>query len=437
MRWRTCGPWSTRPTRSASSGCSTCPSAGVGDASVAKLDALAAAEGVGFVDAMRHADDAGVTGPAIVASSRSSACSTSSARWSASRREMTSARRPAAGGARPIGLPRRAGGRGLGRVRRAAGEPRRAGRIGARVHPARRVPRAGRAGRRHRRHHRRRPGRADDAALGQGPGVPRRVPRRCGGGRVPARPSADRARRAGGGAPARLRRHHPCPAAAVPHPRVEPQPVRATQYNPPSRFLEEIPGELVESRGNITGRSAYGRQSLRPRTDWGAPPPYRAGAAAPTTRDASAAQRRAPRASRRGRARRRPAQRTGAERRPRHRAADRRRRRAPVVRRGRDHRHPRPGRVGGGHHPLPRRRHQAPRPGLGAAAQARTDDLCAGSTTRFVPSPGRVAYVFGSATVSRKCCTASVIWSIASENQMRWSSVSNRHSSESRMWSAM
>ena len=48
-----------------------------------------------------------------------------------------------------------------------------------------------------------------------------------------------------------------------------------TQYNPPSRFLEEIPGELVESQGNITGRSAYGRQSLRPRSDWGAPPAYR------------------------------------------------------------------------------------------------------------------------------------------------------------------
>ena len=28
-----------------------------------------------------------------------------------------------------------------------------------------------------------------------------------------------------------------------------------TQYNPPSRFLDEIPGELVESQGNITGRS--------------------------------------------------------------------------------------------------------------------------------------------------------------------------------------
>ncbi len=49
----------------------------------------------------------------------------------------------------------------------------------------------------------------------------------------------------------------------------------STQYNPPSRFLEEIPPELVESQGNVTGRSAYGRQSLRPRSDWGAPPPYR------------------------------------------------------------------------------------------------------------------------------------------------------------------
>jgi DNA helicase-2/ATP-dependent DNA helicase PcrA len=47
-----------------------------------------------------------------------------------------------------------------------------------------------------------------------------------------------------------------------------------TQYNPPSRFLEEIPVELVESKGNVTGRSSYGRQSLRPR-DRGRPPEYR------------------------------------------------------------------------------------------------------------------------------------------------------------------
>jgi DNA helicase-2/ATP-dependent DNA helicase PcrA len=40
-----------------------------------------------------------------------------------------------------------------------------------------------------------------------------------------------------------------------------------TQYNPPSRFLDEIPSELVDQRGNVTGRSSYGRQSYRPRSD--------------------------------------------------------------------------------------------------------------------------------------------------------------------------
>jgi DNA helicase-2/ATP-dependent DNA helicase PcrA len=51
-----------------------------------------------------------------------------------------------------------------------------------------------------------------------------------------------------------------------------------TAYNPPSRFLEEIPDELVEQRGNVSGRTSYGRQSLRGRhlaRDLGAPPPYR------------------------------------------------------------------------------------------------------------------------------------------------------------------
>jgi DNA helicase-2/ATP-dependent DNA helicase PcrA len=42
-----------------------------------------------------------------------------------------------------------------------------------------------------------------------------------------------------------------------------------TQYNPPSRFLDEIPGSLVRQEGNITGRSSYGRQSERRRSDWG------------------------------------------------------------------------------------------------------------------------------------------------------------------------
>ena len=51
----------------------------------------------------------------------------------------------------------------------------------------------------------------------------------------------------------------------------------STQYNPPSRFLDEIPESLMEAKGNITGRSSYGRQSYRPRSGggYGDPPPYR------------------------------------------------------------------------------------------------------------------------------------------------------------------
>ena len=53
-----------------------------------------------------------------------------------------------------------------------------------------------------------------------------------------------------------------------------------TQYNPPSRFFDEIPAELVDSIGNITGRSSSGRQSYRRRHDAVGgdhrdPPPYR------------------------------------------------------------------------------------------------------------------------------------------------------------------
>lgn len=39
----------------------------------------------------------------------------------------------------------------------------------------------------------------------------------------------------------------------------------STQYNPPSRFFDEIPAELIESKGNVSGRSSYGRQSYRSR----------------------------------------------------------------------------------------------------------------------------------------------------------------------------
>ncbi|MFT6293575.1 MAG: DNA helicase-2/ATP-dependent DNA helicase PcrA [Ilumatobacter sp.] len=37
----------------------------------------------------------------------------------------------------------------------------------------------------------------------------------------------------------------------------------STQYNPPSRFFDEIPAELIESKGSVSGRSSYGRQSYR------------------------------------------------------------------------------------------------------------------------------------------------------------------------------
>jgi DNA helicase-2/ATP-dependent DNA helicase PcrA len=50
-----------------------------------------------------------------------------------------------------------------------------------------------------------------------------------------------------------------------------------TQYNPPSRFLEEIPDELVEVTGDGGGRSTSGRSSYRWRDRTGAaePPPQR------------------------------------------------------------------------------------------------------------------------------------------------------------------
>ena len=59
----------------------------------------------------------------------------------------------------------------------------------------------------------------------------------------------------------------------------------STQYNPPSRFFDEIPAELVESRGNVSGRSSYGRQSYRSR-DSGYSSGYDSGHAVPAYRRA-------------------------------------------------------------------------------------------------------------------------------------------------------
>ena len=83
---------------------------------------------------------------------------------------------------------------------------------------------------------------ADDAALRQGPRVPRGVPHGPRGGRVPAR-ALDRTTRGDrGGAPALLRRHHARARSALP-----PWPLhrRAARLRAgePSRFLREMPEE--------------------------------------------------------------------------------------------------------------------------------------------------------------------------------------------------
>jgi DNA helicase-2/ATP-dependent DNA helicase PcrA len=49
----------------------------------------------------------------------------------------------------------------------------------------------------------------------------------------------------------------------------------STNYNPPSRFIDEIPAALIEQIGAVSGRSTYGRQSYRARDEWSDPPPYR------------------------------------------------------------------------------------------------------------------------------------------------------------------
>ena len=49
----------------------------------------------------------------------------------------------------------------------------------------------------------------------------------------------------------------------------------STSYNPPSRFVDEIPADLVDQQGAVDGHSSYGRQSYRARDEWASPPPYR------------------------------------------------------------------------------------------------------------------------------------------------------------------
>ena len=148
-------------------------------------------------------------------------------------RPRGSARGRAHRGAGAHGLSGRAEGGEVGRGRRPPGEPGRARGQRPRLRHRRGLPRGGRARGRHRRPGRLRVGgHAHDPALGQGPGVSRRVHDRSGGRRVPPHPVPGRTPRTRGGAPPRLRGHHPGHAPPHPRPRLEPVAVRQPAVQP-------------------------------------------------------------------------------------------------------------------------------------------------------------------------------------------------------------
>ena len=196
------------------------PKRGVGDGTVARLDAWANGEDVAFIEALRRADDAGVTGRAvrgIEAFLELVDDLTAQLEAGAGPGELLEAVLARSGYVRELEAEHSI--EAEGRIENLAEL------VGAAagLRGRRRLPRTGRPGRRHRRAGRRRVvGRAHDPALGQGARVPGRVPHGDGGRRVPPPPLHRRARPARGGAPPGLRRHHPGPRAAVPVPRLEP-----------------------------------------------------------------------------------------------------------------------------------------------------------------------------------------------------------------------
>ena len=101
---------------------------------------------------------------------------------------------------------------------------------------------------------RRQPGVAHDAAHGQGPRVPGRLPGGHGGRRLPPPPRPRRPAAARGGAPARLRGHHPGPAPALRHPRLEPDPVGLDQPRHPQPVPVRAPGRAGARRRGRRGR---------------------------------------------------------------------------------------------------------------------------------------------------------------------------------------
>ena len=140
-----------------------------------------------------------------------------------------------------------------------------------------RLPRDGGPGGRLRRaRQRRHPRLADDAAHGEGPGVPGGLRGGAGGGDLPPLPLPGRAERAGGGAPSLLRGHHPGPPASRhfarlvahdlgPHPARHAQPLRHRGAVAPGRGRG---ARLAPARLGLRlalGRGAPAGRDLRPR----------------------------------------------------------------------------------------------------------------------------------------------------------------------------
>ncbi len=178
--------------------------------------------------------------------------------------ELASERRPA--GREPGREPLRARRR-RARVQRAAPRGRRRRVHGAGVPRRRRRPdpRPGRR-RRGRRH-------PHDAARREGPGVPRRLPHRAGGRRLPAPAHPRRRARAAGGAAAGLRRHHPGAGAAVPVPLPRAQRLGPDVLQPALALPRRGAGGAGRPGSGASRRSRRRRPRSRVRrTGWSAPP---------------------------------------------------------------------------------------------------------------------------------------------------------------------
>ena len=259
------------------------PKRGIGDASIAKLDALAAAEGIGFVEALRRAGDAGVTGPAVRGIDAFVDLLDELGAGGAARRRADGSRRPAAGGPRADRATWPSWRRRTPSSRPAGSRTSASSSVSAReftqidefleqvslVADTDELP----------------DGEIEDQVVlmtlhsAKGLEFPVVFLDRGRGGRLPAQQGAHRARRAGGGAAAGLRRHHPRPPAALRDARLESQPVRFDAVQP----AVAVPRGDPRRARRLAGQQSPGA----PRTDVRACAPDRTGE--PRRRTAGAA----------------------------------------------------------------------------------------------------------------------------------------------------